>query len=72
MSSTSNAQIHCDDCWTMTETKVRDIKLTRYGRSFSLKNVETNTCPNCDNFYLSGETLDRCEALIQRELIVAA
>jgi hypothetical protein len=75
MSRTSDNQIHCDNCDTLTETGFRQIRLYRFGKDFYLDDVKTKTCPNCDNFYLSAKTIDECNSLIQqrreRELVAA-
>jgi hypothetical protein len=70
MSHTSE-QIDCDNCVTMTITKFRKVKLTRLGKPHIFEDVETKTCPNCDNFYLSDVTLKKCDELLKKELVAA-
>ena len=70
MSNTSK-HLHCDNCNTLTQTVLREIRLNRYGKDFYFPNTETETCPNCDNFYLNRKTINKCEQLIESELVVA-
>lgn len=60
--------IDCDNCGTLTETKIRKIELTRYGQVFTV-DAETETCPQCDNFYLHRKAVDEAEKKI--DLIIA-
>ena len=58
----------CDECGTLTKTKIRKIELMRYGQLFTV-DAETETCPKCDNFYLHRKAVDTAEKAI--DLIVA-
>jgi YgiT-type zinc finger domain-containing protein len=74
MKNSKSNQIHCDNCNTLTETVFRNnLRLTYLGQSFYLDNVESQTCPNCDNFYLSESTLQKSYKIIehQQELVAA-
>lgn len=70
----SSNQIHCDNCNTLTEKVFRDkVRITFSGTPVYADNVETQTCPNCDNFYLSDATLNKCYKILeeQRNLVAA-
>lgn len=69
MSLISN-HIHCDECDTLTETSLSDIKLNRFGRDFKFNSVETEVCPNCQEIYVPYETLKKCNSLIENQLSV--
>jgi hypothetical protein len=63
----------CDNCDTLTETRFGRIRLNRFQQDYYFDDVETKTCPNCDSFYLSDATLNKCYKIIeeQRELVDA-
>ena len=68
MQKYSKKHFHCDFCDGITQTKVIDYTLKRFGREFLLKDIEAEVCPNCDNAYLPGQTLKEAEAKIKEEM----
>ena len=71
MSHISN-HIHCDKCWTLTETKLNEIRLFRYGRFFQIADAVTEMCPNCGELYIPKSTLKNAEKQIEKELLITA
>ena len=66
----TSKHIHCDNCWTLTETKLNDIELFCYGRNFQFSQVVTEMCPACGEIYVPSATLDECQQLIEKEIVV--
>ena len=69
--SHATKHIHCDNCGTLTETKLNDIELFCYGTTWKFSQVVTEMCPACGEIYLPSATLDKCEKKIERELVAA-
>ncbi len=68
MQNYSKKHFHCDFCDGITQTKIIDYTLKRFGREFLLKDIEAEVCPNCDNAYLPGQALKEAEAKIKEEM----
>lgn len=63
--------IDCDICGTLTETKLNEIKVFRYGKVFQVADAVTETCPNCGEIYVPAETFKKAEKQIDAKLVVA-
>jgi YgiT-type zinc finger domain-containing protein len=68
MPTYTKKHLHCDFCDGITQTKIIDYTLKRFGREFLLKDIKAEVCPNCDNAYLPGPTLKEAEAKIKKEM----
>lgn len=64
--------IHCDECWTLTETKPNNIRIFRYGKVFEVADAVTEMCPNCGEIYVPASTFDKAEKQIDKEILIAA
>ena len=70
--SHTTKHIDCDNCGTLTETKLNKIRVFRYGKVFQIADAVTEMCPNCGEIYVPASTLDKAEEQIDRKLLVAA
>ncbi len=68
MPNSTKKHFHCDFCESITQTKIINYTLKRFGREFLLKDIEAEVCPNCGNAYLFGKTLQEAEAKIKKEM----
>ena len=65
MPTYTKKHFHCDFCDEITQTKIVDYTLKRFGKEFLLKDIEAEVCPNCDNAYL-GTNLKRSRSKNQK------
>ncbi len=63
--------IDCDECGTMTETKVTTRKIPRLGKMYEIT-FEGEVCPNCDNAYIPGKFAQEFEKSLKKQDLVAA
>ncbi|MGI9054732.1 MAG: YgiT-type zinc finger protein [Pyrinomonadaceae bacterium] len=68
MPNSTKKHFHCDFCEGITQTKIIDYTLKRFGREFLLKDIKAEVCPNCDKAYLPGPTLKEAEEKIKKEM----
>lgn len=68
MPNYTKKHFHCDFCDGITQTKIIDYPIKRFGSEFLLKDIKAEVCPNCNNIYLSGFTLKEAEARIKEEM----
>jgi YgiT-type zinc finger domain-containing protein len=63
--------IHCDNCNTLTETKVSDVEIVRLGQTHIVKNLKIEICPNCSEKYIDGKDAKKFENQFRENLIAA-
>ncbi len=63
--------IHCDNCNSLTETKISDVEIIRLRQIHIVKNLTLEICPNCFEKYIDGKDAKKFENQFKNTLIAA-